>query len=61
MKKLLLSLSLGLLVVAGAQADDYVVYQNGILRPGIVEYGWWNASFDFVASNPSNPGAGQVL
>lgn len=61
MKKLLLSLCLGLLAFAGAQADDYVVYQNGLLRQGIVEYGWWNASYDFVASNPSNPGAGQVL
>ena len=61
MKKLLLTLGVSLLTFMGVQADDYVVYQNGILRPGVVEYGWWNAAFDFVASNPSNPGAGQVL
>ena len=61
MKKLLLSLGLGLMAFAGAHADDYVVYQSGILHPGVVEYGWWNAEFNFGASNPSNPGAGQVL
>lgn len=61
MKKLLLTLGVSLLAFMGVQADDYVVYQNGILHPGVVEYGWWNAAFDFVASNPSNPGAGQVL
>lgn len=61
MKKLLLTLGVSLLAFMGVQADDYVVYQDGILRPGVVEYGWWNAAFDFVASNPANSGAGQVL
>lgn len=61
MKKLLLSLGLGVISTFGVLADDYFVYQNGLLRPGIKEYSWWNASIDFQASNPVTPGAGNVM
>lgn len=58
MKKLLLTLSLGALAIAGANADDYTVYNNGVLNSQLHVYGWWNDSANFQATNPS--GDGQV-
>lgn len=53
----LLIASLNVLALSGAaKADDYVVYNNGVLNPELHVYGWWNDVVNFKATNPDGDG-----
>ena len=53
----LLIASLSVLALSGvAKADDYVVYNNGVLNPELHVYGWWNDVVNFKATNPDGDG-----
>lgn len=60
MKKLLLTLSVGLFGLAASHAaDTYTVYNNGVINSELHYYDWWQASVDYKAPNPS--GSNEVL
>lgn len=61
MKKHLLTLCVVLIAAIGAQGDDYTVYTRGMLHPGLVAYGWWNADFNFTAPDPSQSTEGEEI
>lgn len=55
MKKLLLTLSVGLFgLVASHAADTYTVYNNGVLTEGIEFYGWNNVTMNPTAEDPTD-------
>ncbi len=51
MKKIF-TLALAAAAALGAQAADFVVYDNGELTPGLNVYGWYASGMDFTADAP---------
>lgn len=52
MKKLF-TLVLATAAVFSASAANTVIYNNGAITPGLNVYGWYNASMNFAADNPT--------
>ncbi len=42
-----------------AGAEDFTVYKDGAITPGLATYYWWNVAADYQATNPD--GNGQVM
>ena len=51
MKKIF-TLALAAAAAFGAQAADFVVYEDGALAEGLNVFGWWAAGMDFDANSP---------